>query len=220
MSSRWNFAIFSTPPSTRPGPVATLLCGRIICGRLCRLHALCSIWGQCLPQADSVPLTPPSSHAWPPLPWFSSNLPSIFPSPPPRPFNLPCRYPQWCVGTPHLYLLPQVLTPWHAILPWLSLRRALLLGVHTHAHKHQLTERKPQQRKPQIKTPQINQIHLQKQMKKKKIKHSLTVSSFKNDWFNIFLKKTSVFANSYSCHISFLNLHHLHTYTHFCSVLF
>lgn len=82
-SRRWNFAMCFTPPSTRTGLVATLSCGRIICGRHCRVHALCSIWGQCHPQEGSVALHP-HSCALPPLPttcyWITS--PSTFPPPP------------------------------------------------------------------------------------------------------------------------------------------
>lgn len=48
---------------------------------------------QCSP--DPTLLTCPANATL-----ISSKLPSIFPSPPPRPINLPCRYPQGRVGTP------------------------------------------------------------------------------------------------------------------------
>lgn len=91
-------AMCFTSTSKRTGLVATLSCGRIICGLLYKVRALCSIWGQCNLEAGSVALTTLSDPTTVFHHFFLPNPASNFPLHPQ--FHLsPCRYPEWRVST-------------------------------------------------------------------------------------------------------------------------
>lgn len=91
------------------------------------LRSVPSLGRQCSP--DPTVLAHPAT----PLPWVPVTFPVFLLLRPPALIYLPCRYPQWCVGTLHSCLLPQVLTSLHVNLPWQSHHHhhALLLGTHT-----------------------------------------------------------------------------------------
>lgn len=71
-------AMCFTSTSKRTGLVATLSCGRIICGLLYKVRALCSIWGQCNLEAGSVALTTLSDPSTVFHHFFCLTLPVIF----------------------------------------------------------------------------------------------------------------------------------------------
>lgn len=157
---------FSTPPPTRTGLVATLSCGRIICGRPYRVRALCSIWGQCLPQAGSAPLTPPSSHALPLLPWIQVTLPVFLLHPPPLIYHAgtlsgvlalhtrACSLKSWHHDT-------QISHDSHSTAP-------CCMHTHTHTHARSLTPVDKKQATTETTSYQIPYIYICKSKWRKK----------------------------------------------------